>query len=49
MAVDKERISKVLPGQAWVELHGAFTYHELRLLAQNVEKEYMKAKNGNKN
>ena len=49
MAEAKERISKVLPGQAWVELHGAFTYHELRLLAQNIENEYLKVKNGNKN
>jgi hypothetical protein len=46
---DKVRIGNMYPGQAWIELHGSFTYQELRLLAQNVEKEYMKARNGNKN
>jgi len=49
MAEPKERIGKTFVGQGWIELHGTFTYAELRLIAQNVEKEYRKANNGNKN
>jgi len=49
MPETKERIGKVYPGQGWIELHGAFTSAELRILAQNIEKEYKKANGGNKN
>lgn len=47
MAETKERIGKTYAGQGWIELHGTFTYDELKILAQNVEKEYRKANNGN--
>jgi len=49
MAEAKERIGKTYAGQGWIDLHGSFTFAELRLIAQNVEKEYLKVKNGNKN
>ena len=45
----KERIGKTFVGQGWVELDGKFTYDELRLIAQEVEKKYRVATNGNKN
>jgi hypothetical protein len=49
MPETKERIGKTFAGQGWVELHGTFTFDELKILAQNVEKEYRKANNGDKN
>lgn len=45
----KKKIGEVLPGQGWVELHGTFTFHELRAIAQSVEKKVKIARNGNKN
>ena len=49
MADVQKRIGETYAGQGWIELHGSFTFDELKLLAQNVEKEYRKAKSGNKN
>ncbi len=46
---EREKIGTLYVGQKWVELHGAFTYNELRDLANRVEKTFNKAfKNGNK-
>ena len=45
---DKERIGKTFVGQRWIALNGNFTADELRLIAQNVEKAYKVAQNGNK-
>lgn len=46
MAV-KKRIGKMFDAQKWVELHGMFTPQELRMLADQIDKNYKKV-NGNK-
>lgn len=39
----KKRIGIIVPGQAWIELHGAFNAYELRDLAMTVEEHHRKA------
>ncbi len=48
MSVNKKIIKDIVVGQGWIELEGAFTFDELRSIAQRVEKNYLKARNGNK-
>ena len=38
---DKERISVVLPGQGWVELHGIFTLDDLEELIGKIRSVYI--------
>ena len=39
----KRRIGTIVPGQAWIELNGAFNAYELRQLAMEIEKMHTKA------
>ena len=40
---EREKTGTIYVGQKWVELHGAFTFNELRSLADRVEKSFNKA------
>ncbi len=39
---EKERISVILPGQGWVELHGTFTLDDLEELIGKIRDTYRK-------
>ena len=48
MPKTEKRIGDTYVGQGWIELHGSFTFHELRLIAQKVEMSFNKANSGKK-
>ena len=49
MVEEKPRIGSMLRGQAWVEVHGEFTFAQLKALADEIEKncQGLEKKNGN--